>query len=167
MNMRDLGKVTYCAGIGFLILFFTGCQKDFYVYEIDDQTILPVNSQKIKPKSVSQYISILYTNFFQRAISPNSMLGAQKAIESIGDKQVAFDILLSKYMNDPKVIIPTKDEMLKDPEAFIRATYKRFLVREPTEAELNWMLNYIRSRPGVTPEHFYFAFGTCNEHFHY
>ncbi|MBK6701787.1 MAG: hypothetical protein IPG55_18275 [Saprospiraceae bacterium] len=137
------------------------------MYEIDDQTILPVNSQKIKPKSITQYISILYTNFFQKAISPNSMLSAQKAIESIGDKQVAFDILLSKYMNDPKVIIPSKEEMLKDPEAFIRSTYKRFLVREPTEAELNWMLNYISSRPNVTPEHFYFAFGTCNEHFHY
>ncbi|NOT36696.1 MAG: hypothetical protein HOP11_04910 [Saprospiraceae bacterium] len=165
--MQDLSKKIYRLGIGCLILLMVSCQKDYYVYQIDDQTVLPVNSQKIKPKSVSQYISILYTNFFQRAISPNSMLGAQKAIESIGDKQVAFDILLSKYMNDPKVIIPSKEEMLKDPEAFIRATYKRFLVREPTEAELNWMLNYIKSRPNVTPEHFYFGFGTCNEHFHY
>lgn len=165
--MQDLSKRFYKLGIIFLMFFLASCQKDFYVYEIDDQTILPVNSQKIKPKSITQYISILYTNFFQKAISPNSMLSAQKAIESIGDKQVAFDILLSKYMNDPKVIIPTKAEMLKDPEAFIRATYKRFLVREPTEAELNWMLNYITSRPNVTPEHFYFAFGTCNEHFHY
>ena len=165
--MQDLSKRFYKLGIIFLMFFLASCQKDFYVYEIDDQTILPVNSQKIKPKSITQYISILYTNFFQKAISPNSMLSAQKAIESIGDKQVAFDILLSKYMNDPKVIIPSKEEMLKDPEAFIRATYKRFLVREPTEAELNWRLNYISIRPNVTPEHFYFAFGTCNEHFHY
>lgn len=150
-----------------LILSFSSCQKDYFVYEINDQKILPVNSQKIKPKSITQYISILYTNFFQRAISPNSMLQAQKAIESVGDKQVAFDILLSKYMNDPKVILPTVESMKQDPEGFIRNTYRRFLVREPTEAELNWMLNYIKSRPNVTPEHFYFAFGTCNEHFHY
>ena len=152
--MQDLSKRFYKLGIIFLMFFLASCQKDFYVYEIDDQTILPVNSQKIKPKSITQYISILYTNFFQKAISPNSMLSAQKAIESIGDKQVAFDILLSKYMNDPKVIIPSKEEMLKDPEAFIRATYKRFLVREPTEAEINRMLNYISSRPNVTPEPF-------------
>lgn len=150
-----------------LTLSLPCCQKDYYVYEINDQTILPINSQKIKPKSITQYISILYTNFFQRAISPNSMLQAQKAIESVGDKQVAFDILLSKYMNDPKVILPTVESMRQDPEGFIRNTYRRFLVREPTEAELNWMLNYIKSRPNVTPEHFYFAFGTCNEHFHY
>ena len=109
MNMQDLSKRFYKLGIIFLMFFLASCQKDFYVYEIDDQTILPVNSQKIKPKSITQYISILYTNFFQKAISPNSMLSAQKAIESIGDKQVAFDILLSKYMNDPKVIIPSKD----------------------------------------------------------
>ncbi|MEO5581737.1 MAG: hypothetical protein ABIR66_03530 [Saprospiraceae bacterium] len=165
--MQGLNRLRVKVILGLLFLFMVSCQRDFYVYDINDQTILPVNSQKIKPKSISQYISILYTNFFQRAISPNSMLRAQKAIESIGDKQVAFDILLSKYMNDPKVILPSNEEMRKDPEAFIRATYKRFLVREPTEAELNWMLNYIKSRPNVTPEHFYFAFGTCNEHFHY
>ncbi|HQX44385.1 MAG: hypothetical protein IPP06_05995 [Saprospiraceae bacterium] len=165
--MQALNKTgLWCAALA-LMLSFSGCQKDYFVYEINDQTILPVNSQKIKPKSITQYISILYTNFFQRAISPNSMLQAQKAIESIGDKQVAFDILLSKYMNDPKVILPTVESMRQDPEGFIRNTYKRFLVREPTEAELNWMLNYIKSRPNVTPEHFYFAFGTCNEHFHY
>ena len=167
MNMQALNKTgLWCAALA-LMLSFSGCQKDYFVYEINDQTILPVNSQKIKPKSITQYISILYTNFFQRAISPNSMLQAQKAIESIGDKQVAFDILLSKYMNDPKVILPTVESMRQDPEGFIRNTYKRFLVREPTEAELNWMLNYIKSRPNVTPEHFYFAFGTCNEHFNY
>jgi len=167
MNMQDLNKIKLLGAICAIMLTFSNCQKDFYVYEIEDQTILPVNSQKIKPKSVPQYISILYTNFFQKAISPNSMLQAQQAIESIGDKQVAFDILLSKYMNDSKVILPTLESMQKDPEGFIRNTYRRFLVREPTEAELNWMLNYIKSRPNVTPEHFYFAFGTCNEHFHY
>ena len=167
MNMQALNKTGLWWTALALMLSFSGCQKDYFVYEINDQTILPVNSQKIKPKSITQYISILYTNFFQRAISPNSMLQAQKAIESIGDKQVAFDILLSKYMNDPKVILPTVESMRQDPEGFIRNTYKRFLVREPTEAELNWMLNYIKSRPNVTPEHFYFAFGTCNEHFHY
>jgi len=167
MNMQALNKTGLWSAALVLILSFSSCQKDYFVYEINDQKILPVNSQKIKPKSITQYISILYTNFFQRAISPNSMLQAQKAIESVGDKQVAFDILLSKYMNDPKVILPTVESMKQDPEGFIRNTYRRFLVREPTEAELNWMLNYIKSRPNVTPEHFYFAFGTCNEHFHY
>lgn len=167
MNMQVSGKhkVTYLLLAATLIL--GSCTKDIYVYEVNDLTILPVNAQKTKEKTVSQYISILYTNLFQRAISPNNMLAAQKAIESIGDKQVAFDILVSKYMNDSSVVLPSEEEMRADPETFVRNTYRRFLVREPTEAELNWMLNYIASRPNVTPELFYFAFATSNEHFHY
>lgn len=163
--MQVLNKVF--SVVFLMVLLICSCRKDYYVYEIDELTILPVNSQKIKAKTVTQYISILYTNYFQRAISPNAMLQAQKAIESIGDKQVAFDILVSKYMNDTRVVLPTHQEMRQDPESFVKATYKRFLVREPTEAELTWFINYIRSRPDVTPELIYFAFATSNEHFHY
>jgi hypothetical protein len=151
----------------FMFISFLACKQDQYVYEIQEQTILPVNSEKNKPKTTSQYISILHTNLFQRAISPNRMLDALKAIESIGDKQVAFDILVSKYMNDGGVALPSQEDMQEDPEKFIRDTYKRFLVRQPTEAELTWMRNYINSRPNVTPELVYFAFATSNEHFHY
>ena len=143
------------------------CAEPYDVYEIEDLTILPVNSQKTKPKTITQYISILYTNLFQKAIGPNKMLEAQKAILSIGDKQVAFDILVSKYMNDKSVVLPTVDEMRNNTEQFVRDTYKRFLVRQPTEAELKWMINYIESRPQLTPELVYFSFATCNEHFHY
>lgn len=150
-----------------LALLMPSCRRDSKIYEMNDLTVLPVNSQKNKPKTVSQYISILHTNLFQRAIGPNDMLSALKAVESIGDKQVAFDILVSKYMNDSNVVLPSVEEMRNDTDKFIRETYRRFLVREPTEAELTWMRNYIRSRPTVTPELIYFAFATSNEHFHY
>lgn len=153
--------------LALVMTLFYSCREEYDVYEINDLTILPVNSQKIKPKTTSQYISILYTNFFQKAIGPNQMLEAQKAIASIGDKQVAFDILVSKYMNDPEVILPSEDDMRMDTESFVRDTYKRFLVRQPTEAELKWFVNYIESRPQLNPELVYFSFATCNEHFHY
>ena len=148
-------------------LLFAACQKDYYVYGIEDLEITPVNSEKDKAKTHSQYISILYANMFQKAIGPNQMLEALKAIESIGDKQVAYDILVSKYMNDPDVQLPTSEIMRANPEAFVRDTYTRFLVRQPTEAELQWMINYIESRPSLTPELVYFSFATSNEHFHY
>lgn len=164
MNTLISGKIYLLL---FVLLFTLSCKRDQYVYEIQEQTILPINSEKNKPKTVSQYVSILHTNLFQRAMSPNRMLDALKAIESIGDKQVAFDILVSKYMNDGDVILPTMEEMQADPDKFIKDTYKRFLVRQPTEAELTWMRNYINSRPNVTPELVYFAFATSNEHFHY
>lgn len=153
--------------LALIILFNTGCQKEYDVYEINDVTILPVNSEKNKAKTDAQYISILYTNLFQEPIGPNKMLEAQNAIASIGDKQIAYEILVSKYMNDPRVRLPDATEMRGDPEAFVRDTYSRFLVRQPTEAELLWWVNYINSTPTLTSDLVYFAFATSNEHFHY
>ena len=164
MNTPTSGK--WAASLFLLLLFFS-CKQEQDVYGINDLTILPVNSEKDKPKTSSQYISILHTNLFQRAISPNRMLEALRAIESIGDKQIAYDILVSKYMNDGDVVLPSEEEMREDVEEFIRETYKRFLVRSPTEAELTWMRNFLNSGPNVTPELVYFAFATSNEHFHY
>lgn len=150
------------------LLFSTSCLKeDYIIYGIDDVEISPVNSLKNKAKTDAQYISILYANMFQKAIGPNQMLEALKAIESIGDKQIAYDILVSKYMNDPQVKIPSMQSMRDDTETFVRQTYSRFLVRQPTEAELQWVINYIESRPALTPELVYFSFATSNEHFHY
>lgn len=151
-----------------LALGLYSCQEEYYyVYGIEDVEITPVNSEKDKAKTHAQYISILYANMFQKAIGPNQLLQAQRAIESIGDKQVAYDILVSKYMNDPEVKIPSDDYMRSQTELFVRETYTRFLVRQPTEAELQWMINYIDSRPSLTAELVYFAFATSNEHLHY
>jgi hypothetical protein len=143
------------------------CNKTEYVYGIEDQLIKPINSEKNKPKTSMQYISILYTNLFRKPMSPNELLDAQRAIESIGDKQIAYDILVSKMIRNPEVLIPSDEEMRENPEKFIRNLYTRFLIRQPTEAELNWMRNYLFKNPKVTAEQFYFAFATSNEHFHY
>ena len=162
-------RIPFVACLLLSMTFLLSCEKetDYYVYEVEDIEITPVNSYKDKPKTHSQYISILYANMFQTAIGPNQMLQALKAIESIGDKQGAYDILVSKYMNDPNVKLPSDESMREDPEAFVRDTYKRFLVRQPTEAELQWMINYIESRPTLTTELVYFSFATSNEHAHY
>jgi hypothetical protein len=164
--MQISGKnIVWFLALVFLILV-SSCSKDTDLYGITDLTILPVNSEKDKPKTSTQYISILYTNLFQQAIGPNRMLEAKAAVASIGDKQIAYDILVSKYMRDG-VQLPTSEYMRNNSEEFIRDTYKRFLIRQPTEAELKWMMNYIESRPALTPELVYFSFATSNEHFHY
>lgn len=97
----------------------------------------------------------------------NSMVSCLLYAFIISTQQVAYDILVSKYMNDAEVVLPTQEEMIADPDQFIIDTYKRFFIREPTEAERTWMRNLIQSRPNVTPELVYFAFATSNEHFHY
>ena len=150
-----------------ILVSICSCQKDIYeVYEVNSIEVLPVNAQKNKAKTDAQYISILYTNYFQTPIGPSKLLQALDAIRSIGDKQVAYDMIVSKYLNGA-AILPSKAEMDADPEAFIRATYLRFLTRQPTEAELAWMLNYVSSNPTLTPDLVYLAFSTSNEHYYY
>ena len=161
-------RISYKAGLFAMVFFLMGsCTQDIYeIYEINDIEVLPVNAYKNKAKTDAQYVSILYTNFFQVPIGPNNLLQALEAIRSIGDKQIAYDMLVSKYLNQ-STVIPSKEEMDADPESFVRGTYTRFYTRQPTEAELAWMLNFLQSNPDMTPDLFYFAFATSNEHYYY
>ena len=63
------------------------------------------------------------------------MVEITRCIESIGDKQVAHEIVLSNFMNSDDVIIPSDSLMRADLDVFLEETYKRFFVREITEAE--------------------------------
>jgi len=164
MNMQTFTKLLLLL---FLFVFISSCEKDVYeVYEVNNLEVLPVNADKDKAKSDAQYVSILYTNYFQIPIGPNKLLEALNAIRSIGDKQIAYDMIVSKYLNQSPEM-PTKEEMDADPEAFIRSTYFKFLTRQPTEAELAWMLNYINSDSEITPDLVYLSFSTSNEYYYY
>ena len=164
MNMPTSFKSIF---IAFIVLTFISCSEEVYnIYDVNAIEVSPVNADKNKAKTDAQYVSIVYTNLFQIPIGPNTLLETLDAIRSIGDKQISYDILVSKYMA-ANPIIPSKEEMFADPEIFIRNTYQRFYTRQPTEAELTWMLNYVQSNPDLTPDVFYFSFATSNEHYHY
>ena len=122
---------------------------------------------KNKEKTNEQYLNIVYANLYQQALSPDKLVDLSNVIQSIGDKQVAHEIIISKMMNDPNIKLPPLSEMKADPEKFIINTYKRFFVREPTQAEKAFFLNFIKSHPNITPEHIYFAFATSAEYDYY
>ncbi len=151
----------------FLLLFTsTGCEKD-KLYEVNEETILPPNANKTKLKSDQQYIAILYANLFQTALSSDDLFEASECVQSIGDKDLVHEVLISNYMNKSNVILPTNEEMRADIDAFITETYNRFLVRNPTEAERQYFKNYINTNPNVRPELVYFSFALCNEYQYY
>ena len=64
-------------------------------------------------------------------------------------------------------IIPSDSTMRADIDAFVKDTYRRFLVRDPSEAEKTWFHNYIEADPNVTPEIVYFSFAMSNEYLFY
>lgn len=155
--------------LSFVIILITivGCKEETYVYDVNEVTVNPNNSEKDKEKSVPQFISILYTNIYQKALSPDDLVEISELIASIGDKQIAYETILAKMITDPDVKIPTNGEMRADIEKFVIETYKRFYVRLPTEAEKTYFTNYLESNPDVTPVLVYFSFATANEYNYY
>ena len=119
---------------------------------------------KDKLKSIGQYISILYANLFQKALSSNELVEITNCIESIGDKEIAHEVILSNFMNKSGVIIPSDSLMRADLDLFIEETYRRFYVRDITEAEREFFLNFFMSHPDVSSEMVYTAFSLSNEY---
>ncbi|NNC96051.1 MAG: hypothetical protein HKN92_10850 [Chitinophagales bacterium] len=150
-----------------LSLFATSCKEDAYTYGIVDTDILPVNAVKSKQKTDKQYVSILYANLFQKALSSNRLVELERVIESLGDKRLARELIISSFMNDPAVILPSDPEMRDDIDQFVIDTYKRFYVRPPTEIEKEFFRDYINNDPNVTVEQVYFAFAISDEYMFY
>ena len=161
MSMHIFNKIIV---FFFLISIFSSCQKDDIVYDINQLQSSSYNANKNKLKSVSQYISIVYANLFQKALSSNELVEITRCIESIGDKQVAHEIILSNFMNEPDVIIPSDSLMRADLDLFLEETYKRFFVRDITEAEREFFLNYLNANPNVSSEMVYMSFALSNEY---
>jgi len=162
-NMRKLTVLTLCISILF------SCKKEQKdpVYQLNDVYATPFNANKNKLKTTHQYILIMYANLFQKALSPNQLVEITRCIESIGDKQLAHEVVLSNFMNRQDVILPSDSLLQANPSFFIEETYKRFFVRDITEAERTYFMNFFNTHPNVTVEMVYTAFALSNEHQYY
>ena len=148
--------------LSFLLIF--SCNKEDTIYEINQINSSSYNANKNKLKSTMQYISILYANLFQTALSSNELVEITNCIESIGDKKVAHELILSNFMNSQQVLIPSDSLMRSDLNRFIEETYKRFYVRDITEAERKFFIDFFNSNPNVSSEMVYMAFALSNEY---
>jgi hypothetical protein len=137
------------------------------VYQLNEVHANSYNANKNKLKSSNQFISILFANLFQKALSANELVEISRCIESIGDKEVAHEIILSNFMNKEGVIIPSDSLMRDDLNVFIEESYKRFFVRDITEAEREFFLSFFESHPNVSAEMVYMAFSLSNEYQYY
>jgi hypothetical protein len=67
-------------------------------------------------------------------------------------------------MNKEGITIPSDSLMREDLNLFIEDTYRRFYIRDITEAEREYFLNFFASRPNVSSEMVYTAFSLSNEY---
>jgi hypothetical protein len=135
-----------------------------YVYEVNAVEVASQGIEKGKEKTIDQFLAILHANLFQTAISPAEMVEVRRLIESIGDKELALEIVISNFMNRPDVVLPADDYMRGDIPAFIEETYERFFVRPPTEAEKTFLVNMIENDPNFSVEMVYFSFALSEEY---
>ena len=88
-----------------LLIINIYCTKEIHVqYQVNSAYIYESKAQKFKSKNEAEYISILYTCLYQKAIDPMELFQAQSVLYSIGDQNVAKEMLLSGYFNNPKII---------------------------------------------------------------
>ncbi len=148
---------------------FSSCKKQEtkYEYGVNTVEILPANVTKTRMKTTDQYVSILYANLFQKALSSNNLFTISQCFDSVGDQILARQVLIANLMKKPGVIIPTLSEMNGDLDKFITDTYVRFYVRKPTEAEKAYLKQFIQSDPNITPELVYISFALSDEYMYY
>jgi len=153
----------------FIILGIFSCKKEQNpsTYIINENDLYPPGAEKTKLKTSEQWVSILHTNLFQTALSGSEIFEISQVIQSTGDKQLTREVIISNFMNKQGVIMPSKEEMNNDLNTFITQTYQRFLVRNPTKAELAYFTAYITANPNVDPELIYFSFALSNEYLYY
>jgi hypothetical protein len=165
-------KLAFMLFIVALCIGMPGCRKqDNHLYDVNTVNLLPPNSGKTKLKTDEQYIAILHVNLFQTALSANQIFDISQCMESIGDKEIAREVLISNFMNKPGTIIPSKAQMAGDVDKFIDDTYSRVLIRKPTEGEKTYFENFIESHitpaDTILPELIYVSFALSNEYMYY
>jgi hypothetical protein len=134
------------------------------VFGVRPEVVYEDKAKKTKMKSDAEYISILYTNLYQTPISPNQLYKTQNVIFSIGDHNVASELVLSNYFNTGGLKIPLDIDMRSNVDSFVVNTYKRFYLRYPSEGEKAFFNNYINRNPNVTVEMVYTAFAASDEY---
>ena len=107
--IKKMKKLLYILSV---LLILSSCKKDD-VYELNEVNATSYNANKDKLKSSNQFVSILYANLFQEALSANELFEISRCIQSIGDKEVAHEIVFSNFMNKNGVIIPS-DSLMRD-----------------------------------------------------
>jgi len=158
------------ATLGIALVLSVSCKKQVkteYHYGVNNEMILPANVSKTRIKTTDQYVSILYANMFQKALSSNQVFAISQAFDSVGDQILARQIFIANLMKKPGVIIPSAAEMNADLDKFITDTYVRFYVRNPSEAEKEYLTQSISADPNLSPELIYMAFALSDEYMYY
>ena len=169
-------KATY---ILLLFIIITSCTREEQIiaditienviFGINDIPVYSSNVEKKKQKTSAQYLSTSYSDLYQSTISSNDLVNLSAILRASGDKIMMSELIINNFLNDQVVqgFLPTQAEMNNDLDNFIKNTYLRFYLREPSELEKYQLKNLIQQDTEITPEMIYLAFASSNEYWFY
>ena len=166
MKMRKHIPLVLSAAL--MLAVVSGCQKEQnIIYDVNDVNVQQPNANKDYVKSLSEFISIAYTDLFGQNISQAQLQTLAVPYAGFGDLKLIEELIIKNFLNEPTVIIPTDAQMRANVDQFLLDTYQKFLNRYPNEFELWHMKNVIEENADITPELVYFAIMTSNEYRYY
>ena len=164
--MKRMNQIILFAASALLIA--TGCQKEQnIIYEVNDVNVQDPNANKDYVKSLTEFISIAYTDLFGESISQAELQRLAVPYAGFGDLKLIEELIIKNFLNDSNIEIPTDQEMRSNVDQFLMDTYQKFLNRFPNEFELWHMKNLIEENQDVTPELVYYSIMTSNEYRYY
>lgn len=169
---NKIGLYVLCLGF---VLSTLSCKKtivqdkvyDNVIYDLGNQVVYTAASQKTKQKTATQYLSILYADLKQTTIPNNELTNLSQVNLAFGDKGLVNEVLVSHYMNNPGVVLPTAAYMRANLDQFITDTYIRFYQRKPSSYEMYGLKKIITDDPNMTPELVYSSFALSDEYWFY
>jgi hypothetical protein len=148
-----------------LILSASGCTKEKkYQYEVIDVNVGNDDGRKENRKSTTQFISIAYSDLFGAKIPQSKLINLSIAYSSFGDLKVIEERIISNFLTDPAVVVPSQLNVNGDTAAFIVNAYKKFYNRQPNELEKYKWMQMIRNDANINPSTVYFAMMTSDEY---
>lgn len=166
MKMRKHIQLVLSAAL--MLAVVSGCQKEQnIIYDVNDVNVQQPNANKDYVKSLTEFISIAYTDLFGQNISQAQLQTLAVPYAGFGDLKLIEELIIKNFLNEPTVIIPTDAQMRANVDQFLLDTYQKFLNRYPNEFELWHMKNVIEENEDITPELVYFAIMTSNEYRYY
>ena len=153
-------------GIILLGLVFLSCKKTETktVYQVQEVFVDQPGADKPNVKKSTEYISIAYSDLFQKTIPSDLLDELTGSYVAFADVTIIEDLIVRNFLNDSKAVVPTDADMRADIPAFVKACYNQFYGREVSGQEAWFLQKLIEDNTGLTPDVIYYSFLTSNEY---
>ena len=151
--------------IALIALVLASCSNEV-VYDVG--TLEPSNEgNKTELKDDLQFMSIAYRDLFGEEVPPDVLSTMRKAYISFGDKELIIDEIVQTMLVSPDLDLPSDAAIAADRSAFISDTYRKFLLRDPSDFELAFWESQLMEQTDLTAKDVYYVFMTCQEYKYY